>query len=148
MGSIHSKGTQLLHGRFVLFNSAHFGHGRSKVEISGEFIKVFGRADGVYLHGTVRFITDPSGQAQFGSFCGHKVTESDAMHTSGYHPASGFPALPLWITLAQWMNFSGSGFGAHSIATFTASRNSLRVNGFIMIRKPSSSTNRCTTCRS
>ena len=57
------KRTQLLHGGFVLFNSAYVGRAGSLVQPGGEAVQLVRRADGVNLHPAVVFIANPAGKA-------------------------------------------------------------------------------------
>jgi hypothetical protein len=131
----------LLHGRFLLFNPADLRQTGPDMQVSGEPVEQLSRAYRVHMNRAVGFIANPSRQTQLARFCDGEVPETDALNTAGDDPPPGFLIQLLRRLPAQWTIFSGSGRrGVASIASFTASRRSRRENGFMMMRKPSSST--------
>ena len=89
---VHSEGTQLLHGRFVLFNPSHFSRQGSQVKVSGKVIQVFRGAYRVHLHRALRRIPHPAAESELSGLLNYEIAESDAVHASGDHPSSGFSA--------------------------------------------------------
>jgi hypothetical protein len=96
----------LLHGRFLLFNPAHYGHARPHVQVSGEPVQQSWCAHGVDTDGAIGFIAYPTGQAQLNGSRINELAKPNTLHPPGNHPAPGF--LATLLRLVQWTMFSGA----------------------------------------
>lgn len=79
----------MLHGSFLLFNCAHFGHARTSIKQRREPIELFGVADGVDLHAPVVFVAHPAAQAEFVRALLDEPAESDTLYPAGNKPPAG-----------------------------------------------------------
>lgn len=80
------KGTQLLHGSFLLFNSAHLGEAGALVEESSQVPQLIGCADGVNLDASVVFIAHPAAQAECMRVLFDEPAEPDTLYSAGDEP--------------------------------------------------------------
>jgi hypothetical protein len=126
----------LLHSGFPCFNPADIRHAGPAIEEPGQFIKLFGGADGVDLHPAVILIPDPTAEPDPARVLLNKPAESHTLHPPGNKPRSGRDG-----RLTQVVRSTGRSSGAMaSISASTADRNPLSENGLARRRKPFSTT--------
>jgi hypothetical protein len=76
--SLRAKGTQLLHGSFLLFNPAHLCRTGSPVQKCCQLIELIGRTGGVNLYPAIVLITDP---ASYTNITGVRLDEPAISHS-------------------------------------------------------------------
>ncbi len=72
----------MLHGGFLLFNSAYFGHARSFIQIGRKLIELVSSADRIDVHTTVVFVAHPPAYTDRGRVFFYKPAEPDALHAA------------------------------------------------------------------
>ena len=86
----------MLHGCFLLFNSANIGQPRTGVQETSELVKLLMRTCCVNLHPAVILIAYPAPEADLHCVGLNKPAKSDTLHPTGNEPAS-----PLLAQLSQ-----------------------------------------------
>lgn len=79
----------MLHGRFLLLNSANIRHPWTLMEIAGKLLQLLRSAYGVDVDAPIVFIAHPASQSKSRSLFLDKPTEADALHATGNEPAPG-----------------------------------------------------------
>lgn len=123
--SLGAKGTQLLHGGFLLFNCPDRRHARAAIKQSGQPLQLLAISCGVDLNASVVLVAHPSAEPDLSSALLHEPAIAHALHAAGDEPAArlsqdfGAPA-PLRVPSAE------------SIASLSAEA----VNGLAIRLKP------------
>jgi hypothetical protein len=79
----------LLHGRFLLFNSAYIGKQRPPMQPGGQQVQPVVRARRINLHSSVIFIANPSAKAQLCRALFDEPPETHPLHAAVHKPPSG-----------------------------------------------------------
>jgi hypothetical protein len=122
----------LLHGCFLLFNPADFGHPWTLAQEAGEFVQLVSGTRCIDLHPAIVLVADPTPETDKRSVILNEPAESDTLHATGNKPAA---PLDLW----PGQRFSSASLPA-SISARTAAPNDLMFRGFDIKRKPFSTT--------
>lgn len=125
------KGTQLLHGGFLLFNSTDFCEAGAAIEQRSQPLQLVCGADRVDLHPAVVFIAHPAAQAEIVRMLLDEPAESDTLYTSRNKPPAGLNQRADSPTPAA--------FGTPRTDSI-ASRRLFTVRGFGIRRNPCSTT--------
>lgn len=88
--SLRAKGTQLLHGSFLRFNPAYFGHPRTLMEKGFQAIQLIGCSGSVDLNPSVVFVSCPATHADPECVLLDEVSEPDSLYASRDKPAARF----------------------------------------------------------
>jgi hypothetical protein len=80
----------LLHGSFLLFNSAYLGKARPLVEKRRQAMQLVRRTDGVNLYPAVVFITHPAVHPKPVRVVLDEGAKPDTLYSSRYQPAARF----------------------------------------------------------
>jgi hypothetical protein len=79
---LRAKGTQLLHGSFLLFNPANLGHARAPVQKRRQFPQLIGSADRVNLDPAIVFIANPAAHPNIVRILRDEPAEPDTLHST------------------------------------------------------------------
>jgi hypothetical protein len=122
----------LLHGGFLLFNSTYIGRSRPLVQQCRQLIELIARTGGINLYASVVLVSHPSENADGSRVFLDKPAKSYALHPSRYIPPAGFER-----GFTQWL---GSACLPFSIMPSISALKAFTVNGFVIRRKPFSTT--------
>lgn len=78
-----------MHGRFLLFNSTHFGQARPAMQECRKAVERFRLPNRVDLYTAVILIADPASNTDFVRRFFYKPAKADALDTAGDEPAAG-----------------------------------------------------------
>ena len=133
--SLRAKGTQLLHGSFLLFNPTHLGHARSLVQKGRQLTQLIGSTSSVDLDPAVVFIADPAPYPDQARVLLDEITKPDALDPPGDKPSARLDC-PRFQLAGSWRPAGSESLMIASIAE----RKFLTVKGFEMRRNPLSTT--------
>jgi hypothetical protein len=133
--SLRAKGTQLLHGGFLLFNSAYLSQARPLVQKCRKFSQLIGSAGRVDLNPAVIFVADPAAHPDKARVPLDKEAKSNALNTPRNKPAARFDVWPFQRAVSPRRADSES-----LIISSIASRKLFAVKGLEIRRNPLSTT--------
>jgi hypothetical protein len=84
---LRAKGIQLLHGSFLLFNSANLGHSGTLVKKCRQLLQLVRSADGVNLYPAIILISNPTADPEIVRILRDEPAEPDALHSSRHKPS-------------------------------------------------------------
>ena len=78
----------MLHGGFLLFNSAYVSHARSLVQKRSQLVQLIGRAGGVDLNPAIVFISDPAAHSDLDRLVLYEETKSNTLYAPRDKPSA------------------------------------------------------------
>ena len=122
----------MLHGSFLLFNSANLSHAGPPVQQPRQFLQLIHSADRINVYPAIVFIANPAADTDPARILLDEPAEPDALHASRHKPS---PSLNF-----QWAgSFWRAGLDSLIAASIARSK-CLMVKGFGIRRNPWSRT--------